>query len=110
MKNGKDFSLYQDNIHLNQQGWTIFGTFIRQHSDSIIGIQRRNNKVSGEIDIIVIDTDDEPTGSKSHRRQHFQHERFTGRSQRAGGSHTFQQPHQPYLNNMNRNSQKINRN
>ena len=110
MKNGKDFSLYQDNIHLNQQGWTIFGTFIRQHSDSIIGIQRRNNKVSGEIDIIVIDTDDEPTGSKSHRRQHFQHERFTGRSQRAGGSHTVQQPHQPYPNNMNRNSQKINRN
>ena len=98
MKNGKpDFSLDQDNIHLNQQGKTIFGTFIRQHIDSIIGIQRGSNQVSGERDIIVIDTDDEPTGSKSYRRQHFQHGRFTWRSQRAGGSQIFQQPNNNHI-------------
>ena len=104
MKNGKpDFSLDQDNIHLNQQGGTIFETFIRQHIDSIIGIQRRNNQVSGERDTIVIDTDDEPTGSKSYRRQHFQH----GRRRFTNISTTKQQP---YPNNMNRISQPMNRN
>ena len=98
MKNGKpDFSLDQDNIHLNQQDGTIFGTFIRQHIDSIIGIQRGSNQVSGERDIIVIDTDDEPTGSKSYRRQHFQHGRFTWGSQRAGGSQIFQQPNNNHI-------------